>query len=59
MQKETMIDRKNEVAMVALLLEVSAMTKLIEAAEMRAILCCPEYYNNNPYWQKVEKLLKE
>ena len=49
MQKETMIDRENEVAMVALSLEESAMTKLIDAAERRAIFHCPEYNANNPY----------
>ena len=49
LQKESMIDRKHEVAMVALSLEESAMTKLIEAAERRAALRCPEYLESNPY----------
>ena len=54
-----MIDRKNEVAMVALLLEESAMTKLIEAAEQRAIQRCPEYDGNNRYWKKVDDMLAD
>ena len=49
MQKETMVDRKNEVAMVDLLLEESATTKLIDLEERRAIFHCPEYNTENPY----------
>ena len=41
LRKESMIDRKNEVAMVALSLEESAMTKMIAAAEQRAMQRCP------------------
>ena len=37
MQKETMVYCKNEVAMVSLSSEESALTKLIETAERRAI----------------------
>ena len=59
MQKETMVDRKNEVAMVALSLEKSAMTELVDAAERRALLRCPEYDNTNPFWKKVDVLLEE
>ena len=59
MQKETMVDRKNEEDMVALSLEESALKKLIDAAERRAIFCCPEYNADNPYWKRVEVLMKE
>ena len=58
-QRESMIDRKNEVAMVALTLEESAMSKLIEAAERRAAQRCPEYNPENPFWKKVDSLLVE
>ena len=54
-----MIDRKNEVAMVALSLEQSAMTKLIEAAERRASQRCQEYDGENLYWKKVDDLLAD
>ena len=37
MQNETMVGRKNEVAMVSLSLEESAVTKSIKAAERMAI----------------------
>ena len=57
LQKESMIDHKNEVAMVALSLEESAMTKLIEAAERRAIQRCPDYDANNQYWKRVDDML--
>ena len=42
-ERETMIDRKNEVVMVALTLEETASTKLIETAERRATQRCPQY----------------
>ena len=35
------------------------MTKLVEAAERRAILRCPEYDESNTYWKKVDDLLAE
>ena len=54
-----MLDRKNEVAMVALSLEESAMTKMIAAAERRAMQRCPEYDECNQYWAKVDVMLKE
>ena len=56
-QRENMIDRNNEVAMVALTLEESAMSKLIEAAERRATQRCPEYNPDNPFWKKFDSLL--
>ena len=59
LRKESMIDRKHEVAMVALSMEESAMTKMIEAAERRAMQRCPEYDKCNQYWAKVDMMLKE
>jgi len=47
------------VAMVALSLEQSAMTKLIEAAERRASQRCKEYDGENFYWKKVDDLLAD
>ena len=47
-----MIDRKNEVAMVALTLEESAMSKLVEAAERKATQRCVSYDAENPYWKR-------
>ena len=59
LQKESMLDRKHEVAMVALSLEESSMTKLVEAAERRALQRCPKYSNTNVYWKKVDGMLIE
>lgn len=58
-QKETMMDRKHEVAMVALSLEESAMGKMVEAAERRAMQRCPTYDRSNEYWMKVDAMLKD
>ena len=54
-----MLDRKNEVAMVALSLEESSMSKLVEAAERRALQRCPKYNKSNVLWKKVDELLIE
>ena len=35
------------------------MTKLVEAAERRAILRCPDYDESNTYWKEVDDLLAE
>ena len=59
LRKESMIDRKHEVAMVALSLEESAMTKMVAAAESRALQRCPEYDETNMYWARVDVMLKE
>ena len=59
LQKESMLDRKHEVAMVALSLEESSMTKLVEAAERRALQRCPKYSKTNVYWKKVDGMLIE
>ena len=59
LQKESMLDRKNEVAMVALSLEETSMSKLVEAAERRASQRCPKYNKTNVYWKKVDQLLIE
>ena len=54
-----MLDRKHEVAMVALSLEESAMTKMVDASERRAMQRCPDYDSNNQYWKKVDGMLKD
>ena len=59
LRKESMIYRKHEVAMVALSLEESAMTKMVAAAESRALQRCPEYDETNMYWARVDVMLKE
>ena len=59
LQKESMLDRKHEVAMVALSLEESAMTKMVDAAERRAMQRCPDYDSGNQYWKKVDGMLKD
>ena len=53
-----MIDRKHEIYMVALSLEESSMIIIIEDEERRDLLRCPEYYDTNEYWIKVNDLLK-
>ena len=45
--------------MMALSLEESVMTKLINAAESRVILRCLEYHNNNPCQKKIDELSKK
>ena len=59
LRKESMIDRKHEVTMVALSLEESAMTKMVAAAERRAMQRCPDYDASNMYWARVDVMLKE
>ena len=54
-----MLDRKHEVAMVALSLEESSMRKLVEAAERRALQRCPKYNKDNMYWKKVDQMVIE
>ena len=54
-----MLDRKHEVAMVALSLEESSMRKLVEAAERRALQRCPKYNKDNMYWKKVDRMVME
>ena len=54
-----MLDRKHEVAMVALSLEESSMRKLVEAAERRALQRCPKYNKDNVYWKKVDQMVIE
>ena len=59
LQKESMLDRKHEVAMVALSLEEGSMSNLVEAVERRAAQRCPKYNKSNVYWKKVDQLLLE
>lgn len=53
------MDRKHEVAMVALLLEELSMTKSIDAAEWRLMQRYLNYNSGNPYWVKDDDMLKD
>ena len=59
LQNESMMDRKHKVTIVALSLEESAMTKMIDAGEGRAMQRCPEYDSSNQYWVKIDNMLKD
>ena len=58
-QKETMIERKNERTIIGLSIEMSAITLQVEAAKNRAESRCPEYNASNIMWKKVDYLLEE
>ena len=54
-----MLERKNDLVLVRLLVEQNALKDQVDAAERRATSCCPEYHPTNIYWIKVDSLLKD
>ena len=56
-QKQTMLDRQNETAIVALSIEEGAIGRQLLAAETRADSRCPVYDPNNSYWKRVDVLI--
>ena len=54
-----MLERKNDLVLVRLLVEQNALKDQVDAAERRATSCCPEYHPTNIYWIKVDSLLED
>ena len=59
LQKQTMVERKNDSLLVGLSIEQCALKDQVEAAERRAASRCPEYNPSNLYWRKVDSLLED
>ena len=58
-QEKTQQQIQNESTMVGLIAHETAFSKLIESAERRAILRCPDYDSENPHWKKVDQMIDE
>ena len=59
LQKQAMLERKNDSVLVGLSVEQSALKDQVDAAERRATSRCPEYNPTNIYWIKVDQLLED
>ena len=59
LQKQAMVERKNDSVLVGLSIEQCALKDQVEAAERRAASRCREYDPSNLYWRKVDLLLED
>ena len=53
------IDRKNEVAMINLDIEESAIARQVKTAEARAKNRCPVCEASNQFWKRADSIIKK
>ena len=54
-----MVDRQNEISIVALSIQEAAIGRQLAAAETRAESRCPTYDAENSFWKRVDVLIKK
>ena len=58
-QRQMMVDRRNETSIVALSIQEAAIGRQLAAAETRAESRCPTYDDENSFWKRVDVLIKK
>ena len=58
-QKESVRDRKRESKIVAISIQQSSISSLLNEAEIRAAKRCPIYDKDNTHWKRVDNLIEE